>query len=179
MSDQSTLRRESPLPGGVVPGRTTAGSRRLQPLLIVALLALFAAGGGAAWWWLAPMSPAATAVLVYGNIDIRQSQLAFNDTDRVSRILVQEGDRVRKGQLLAELDTTRLQANANKATADVDAARSPAQRQPAGRDRAGPRGSRSRAGNRSQRSDQLGAIRLSRFEERRIEVRTATTPSRR
>lgn len=81
-------------------------------------------GGAGIAWWLAQPPIIASVVRAYGSIDIRQSQLAFNDNDRIRRILVQEGDRVRKDQLLAELDTTRLQANADKEAADVEAARS-------------------------------------------------------
>ncbi len=46
---------------------------------------------------------------IYGNIDIRQVQAAFDDNGRIQRLLVQEGDRVHAGQLLAELDPTRFQ----------------------------------------------------------------------
>ncbi len=120
MSGPSALPRETPLPGRVAPA---PGRTRLRPLRILALLALLAVGGAAAWWRFAPAPPVAAGVLAYGTIDIRQSQLAFNDSDRIARILVQEGDRVRQGQLLAELDTARLQAAADKAQADVDAAR--------------------------------------------------------
>ena len=123
MSGQSTLPRESPLPGGVAPPRGAARTRRLRPVLIVILLALILGGGGAAWVHFAPAPTAATSVLAYGTIDIRQAQLAFNDTDRIRRLLVQEGDHVATGQLLAELDTTRLQASVDKAAADADAAR--------------------------------------------------------
>jgi len=46
---------------------------------------------------------------IYGNVDIRQVQAAFDDSGRIQRLLVQEGDRVHAGQLLAELDPTRFQ----------------------------------------------------------------------
>lgn len=121
MSGQSALPRELPLPGHVAPAPQAARPRRRRPLLIVALLAVLI-GSGALWWQLRTPPAAATAVLVYGSIDIRQSQLAFNDSDRISRILVQEGDQVHKGQLLAELDTARLQADLDKANADVASA---------------------------------------------------------
>lgn len=45
-----------------------------------------------------------------GNVDIRQVQLAFYGSERIASILVREGDHVRKGQLLASLDKTRLEA---------------------------------------------------------------------
>jgi HlyD family secretion protein len=44
---------------------------------------------------------------LYGNVDIRQIQLAFHATGRIQRLLVQEGDRVKAGQLVAELDPSR------------------------------------------------------------------------
>ena len=121
MSGPSALPRESPLPGALAPAPVVSGRRRLRPVLAVLVLVLL--GGGGAAWWLARPPVVATAVRAYGSIDIRQSQLAFNDSDRIARILVQEGDRVKRGQLLAELDTTRLQASADKAVADVAVAR--------------------------------------------------------
>lgn len=45
---------------------------------------------------------------LYGNVDIRQVQLAFNGEERITRMLAKEGERVTKGQLLATLDTDRL-----------------------------------------------------------------------
>ena len=122
MSGQSALPRESPLPGTVAPAPVVSG-RRNRLALAALVLVLLAGGGGAAWWRFAPPAAPATTILAYGSIDIRQSQLAFNGNDRISRILVQEGDQVRKGQLLGELDTARLQANADKAAADVEVAR--------------------------------------------------------
>ena len=124
MLDRPALPREALLPGVLAPAPPSAARpRQSRKWIILPLLALLAAGGFAAWLRLAPAPAVATSVVAYGAIDIRQSQLAFNDNDRISRILVQEGDRVTKGQLLAELDTTRLQASADKASADADAAR--------------------------------------------------------
>ena len=36
-------------------------------------------------------------MILYGNVDIRQSRLAFYDTGRIKRLLVQEGDAVNRG----------------------------------------------------------------------------------
>jgi HlyD family secretion protein len=74
-------------------------------LLIVLLAALAAAG--VCWWLLRPARPAPELVL-YGNVDLRQVELAFNDSERIAAVLVQEGDRVRRGQILARLDPARL-----------------------------------------------------------------------
>ncbi len=122
MSGQTTLPRELPPTSTVAPPPVVARSRRSRVVLLVALLALLAVAGGG-WWRFSAAPVVGTVVRAYGGIDIRQSQLAFNGSDRIARVLVQEGDQVKRGQLLAELDTTRLQANADKAAADVDAAR--------------------------------------------------------
>lgn len=60
---------------------------------------------------------------LYGNVDIREVQVAFNDSDRIAQMFVQEGDFVRRGELLAELDARRYTANADQAKANVVQAR--------------------------------------------------------
>ncbi|CAG36274.1 efflux RND transporter periplasmic adaptor subunit [Desulfotalea psychrophila] len=47
-------------------------------------------------------------VTVYGHIEIRTARLAFREQGRIREISVDEGDRVKKGQLLGQLDETRL-----------------------------------------------------------------------
>ena len=56
-------------------------------------------------------------VTVYGNVDIREAQLAFNNSEHIKEILVEEGDSVNKGQLLAQLHTELLEANLTQAKA--------------------------------------------------------------
>lgn len=56
-------------------------------------------------------------VTVYGNVDIREAQLAFNNSEHIKEILVEEGDSVKKGQLLAQLHTELLEANLTQAKA--------------------------------------------------------------
>jgi Biotin-lipoyl like len=46
---------------------------------------------------------------LYGNVDIRQLDLTCNESDRVVRMYVDEGDAVEPGQLLAELDGSRIE----------------------------------------------------------------------
>jgi HlyD family secretion protein len=58
---------------------------------------------------------------LYGNIDLRQVQLSFNNSERIAAVLVQEGDRVRQGQLLARLDTARLEPQLAQAEAQAAA----------------------------------------------------------
>ncbi len=42
---------------------------------------------------------------LYGNIDIREVDLAFQQSERITELLVEEGDRVKSQQLLAKLDS--------------------------------------------------------------------------
>jgi HlyD family secretion protein len=60
---------------------------------------------------------------LYGNIDIRQIQLAFQDTGRIRKLFFEEGERVEQGQLVAELDPERFEAAAAQAGAKVEAQR--------------------------------------------------------
>jgi HlyD family secretion protein len=75
---------------------------------IVAVLAVVLASAGVYWWSTRTENDAKELVL-YGNVDLRQVDVAFNNSERIAAILVQEGDRVRKGQILARLDTSRLE----------------------------------------------------------------------
>jgi HlyD family secretion protein len=60
-------------------------------------------------------------IVLHGNVDIRQVDMAFNANERIERVLVEEGDRVKAGQLLATLDRERLQYQALQAEAQVRA----------------------------------------------------------
>ena len=79
--------------------------RRILQAGVVILLAVVL---GVAVWWLVHRPVAATELTLFGNVDLREIDLAFNNNERIASVLVQEGDRVRKGQALAQLDTNRL-----------------------------------------------------------------------
>nr|WP_242467432.1 efflux RND transporter periplasmic adaptor subunit [Thiocapsa imhoffii] len=84
------------------------------------MLVLSTAGGGLAWY-LNRSEPDRSILTLYGNIDIRQVQLAFNDADRITEIHVEEGDRVTRGQLVASLDLARFQHSVALSQADLAA----------------------------------------------------------
>src|ERR1700722_13202754 len=84
--------------------------------VIVFLLAAVGAAGYATWWYKFRKVPTNELVL-YGNVDLRQVELPFNDNERIATVLVQEGDHLKRGQLLAELDTGRLVPQLNQARA--------------------------------------------------------------
>ncbi len=85
-------------------------------LLIFVILAAAAFG---AWWWYNHRQPSPTELVLYGNVDLREIDLAFNNSERIDEVLAAEGDRVRKGQLLARLDTRRLTPQVAEAQANV------------------------------------------------------------
>jgi len=85
-------------------------SRVRQVERTLLLIGALAAAGIAAWVWMSRTPPASSPELIlYGNVDIRQVNLAFNGSDRIATMHVREGENVRKGQLLATLDTQRLE----------------------------------------------------------------------
>ncbi|HEY2249475.1 MAG TPA: efflux RND transporter periplasmic adaptor subunit [Planctomycetaceae bacterium] len=88
----------------------------------ILLLVVAAAAGGVAWWLSRP-SPQRTEVVLYGNLDLRQAELPFNNSERIAAVLVQEGDLVKQGQLLARLDTSRLEPQVAQAEAQTAAQR--------------------------------------------------------
>ncbi len=54
-------------------------------------------------------------------MDIRQVSLAFEQSGRIQKLLVQEGDKVQAGQVLATLNTNALQIQAKQAQAQLKA----------------------------------------------------------
>lgn len=82
--------------------------------LLAVLLALI---GGYLWWQGRP----ADGSVLYGNVDIRDVNLAFRVGGRVNEVLVDEGDTVQAGQLLARLDPAPLIHNRDSARANLAA----------------------------------------------------------
>jgi HlyD family secretion protein len=96
---------------------------RKKILLAIVAIALLAAASSVAWHLFNNRNENGGDLVLYGNVDIRQVQLAFNGSERIAQMLASEGQQVKKGQLLAKLDTTTLQQKVHKADADVEAAR--------------------------------------------------------
>jgi HlyD family secretion protein len=104
--------------GSVPPA--PAKERRAPRLLILGLIALLALGAGGGWW-ASHRETVPTELTLHGNVDLRQVELPFNNSGRIDAVLAEEGDRVRKGQLLARLDTSRLRPQVAQAQANVAA----------------------------------------------------------
>ena len=84
---------------------------------IIAVIAVLAVAAGC-YFYLKP-KPKDPDLKLYGNIEIRQADLGFKVAGRIAKLYFQEGDSVKKGDLLAVLDTTAYRAQLNKAAADV------------------------------------------------------------
>ena len=76
---------------------------------ILAIVALLLAAGFFGWRWFQENRAPSDSIALYGNVDIRQVQLAFNDSERIDKLLVDEGSAVRAGQLVAQLAPQRFQ----------------------------------------------------------------------
>ena len=68
------------------------------------LLLLAAAAGSGAWYYLTHRERGDQRLILQGNIDVRQVNLAFKVEGRIASLAVDEGDAVRAGQVLATLD---------------------------------------------------------------------------
>jgi HlyD family secretion protein len=88
-------------------------------LILIVLAALVIGFGLGRWWGNSKKEP--NQLVLYGNVDLRQVELAFNDSERIAEVLVQEGDRVTRGQILARLDTGRLKPQEAEADAEMQA----------------------------------------------------------
>lgn len=101
-------------------------------------LALLAAGSAGVWWWLGqrqaaaapryvtqPATRGALTVTVTANGTLQPTQLVAVGSElsgTVSRVLVDVNDRVKRGQVLAELDTARLGDQVKRSRAGLAAA---------------------------------------------------------
>jgi multidrug resistance efflux pump len=95
--------------------------RSRKPWIIAVIVPLLAAGAGGTWWKYGRPAPDTGQIVLLGTTDIREAHLAFRVADRVAEVFVDEGDAVTKGQLLAALDTSVLEADHAAAKASADA----------------------------------------------------------
>ena len=88
-----------------------------KPLIALCLLAVLALG---VWFWVHQRDKGHDGALVlHGNVDIRQIALAFDGSGRVAELRVEEGDRVNAGVVLGVLDTRTLALQAEQAQAQI------------------------------------------------------------
>jgi HlyD family secretion protein len=93
-------------------------SKKIIPLAVVAVLALALLG-----YWVFGRNDDESHIVLQGNVDLRQIELPFNDSERIAEVLVDEGSTVKAGQVLARLDTGRLLPRVAQAEARAAAQR--------------------------------------------------------
>lgn len=89
--------------------------KKIIPIVIVVIIIAAAAG-----YFTRPQA-AATEIVLYGNVDIRQVSLAFNSSERIVEMLKDEGDTVIDGEVLARLDTATLKLQMEQTRAKIAA----------------------------------------------------------
>ena len=97
--------------------------KKAKLLRIIVLLGVLGITATMGYRYLQKREAPVKALHLFGNVDIRQIQLAFHDSGRIQRLLVEEGQRVQRGELLAELDAARYEAAVAQAGAQVAAQR--------------------------------------------------------
>jgi HlyD family secretion protein len=116
-----------PAGGPKLPVRLPERSRRRLAWRRIAILLLIVAIGGAggAIYWLKYSRPSLPAGIVSGNgrLEADEIDISTKFAGRVAEILVDEGDRVKAGQVVARMDTSDLEASLKKVEAQVLEAR--------------------------------------------------------
>ncbi|WP_343515104.1 secretion protein HlyD [Klebsiella quasipneumoniae] len=93
-----------------------------KPVAVILLIVILLAALGGGWWWY--QSSRQQPLTLYGNVDIRTVNMSFRVGGRLASLTVDEGDSIRAGQTLGELDrapyeNALLQAQANVSTAQA------------------------------------------------------------
>ncbi len=84
-------------------------------ILLIILLTLFGA-----WYFYSHRKVVTDEITLYGNVEIRQVDLSFQVAGRIKDMLKEEGDSVKKGELVALMDDRDYKADYEKSTAEVD-----------------------------------------------------------
>lgn len=87
--------------------------------ILVFILLLGAVGAGG-WYYYTQQAKARLPFALYGNVEFRQADLAFSASQRIAEVLVEEGDVVKVGEVLARLDSSTLKPLVDQAAAQVD-----------------------------------------------------------
>ena len=93
----------------------------MRRLIVAVVVIAVVAALGFVFWRSTHQQSGSKELVLYGNVDLRQVQLSFNNSERIAAVLVQEGERVKQGQVVARLDTSRLEPQLAQAEAQTAA----------------------------------------------------------
>ena len=103
---------------------TRRGRRTNWRLRALLLLAVVLAGAGGTYYWWQRLHPALPAGIVFGNGRLEADEINIDTkyAARIGEMMVDEGDLVKAGQVLARMDTRDLQASLKRAQASAQQA---------------------------------------------------------
>jgi HlyD family secretion protein len=88
-------------------------------VLIISLVAVLLIAGGVLIWQLTQRHDKTGPLMLHGNVDIRTAELAFDGQALLATMRVEEGSHVKKGDVLATLDASRLTAELKQQKARI------------------------------------------------------------
>src|SRR5262245_5602604 len=91
---------------------------------VIRILLLLAVAGGGYWYWQNRSKQPADRISLSGNLELTQVDLSFKIPGRITQLNVREGDWVKKGQVIATLDSQQLSEQRSRDRASVAAAQS-------------------------------------------------------
>ena len=86
---------------------------------IIALAAVVILAAAGFYFWYRDHHKETGPLVLYGNVDIRQVSVAFNGSERIEEMTKREGDRVKKGEVLARLTTRPIELGIARAKAGI------------------------------------------------------------
>jgi HlyD family secretion protein len=91
----------------------------MKKFIVILIILILAIGGTYAYFHRHKVNP--DEINLYGNIEIRQVDLSFRVEGKIAKMLVEEGDYVKKGQLLGYLEDENYKSTYEKNLADIQA----------------------------------------------------------
>lgn len=87
--------------------------------IIIVIILLLIVGGVLAYFYYIESKKNTHELILYGNVDVRQVDIGFRVPGQVDELFFEEGDVVKKGDLMAVLDITPYNSQVNQAEANV------------------------------------------------------------
>lgn len=95
----------------------------MKKKVVIAVLIVALVAGGIGWYYRSQNGRNDSRIFVSGNIEATEVDLAFRIGGQISELTIEEGDRLKAGQVVARLDTRTLLALKGAAESEIGAAR--------------------------------------------------------